>query len=35
MTLSELFEGVDTTVLDKRMLLTQQLLDEERKWERP
>ncbi len=35
MTLSELFEGVDTTVLDKRMLLTQQLLDEERKRERP
>ena len=34
MTLSELFEGVDTAVLDKRMLLTQQLLDEERKRER-
>ena len=34
-TLSELFAGVDTTILDNRMLLTQQLLDEERRRERP
>lgn len=35
MTLSELFEGVDTTILGRRMLLTQQLLDEERERKRP
>lgn len=34
-TLSELFKGVDTTILDRRMLLTQQLIDEEQERKRP
>ena len=34
-TLSELFEGIDTVVVDRRALLTQQLIEEERERKRP
>lgn len=33
-TLSELFEGIDTVVVDRRALLTQQLIEEERERKR-